>query len=232
MPDFITLAEGKGILLDSVAHEEAADFTDTQQERGIRSMGRRFNRETHCDTELIDFTVTAGTTLFDLTTVVGLGDFVRDQFQMMFRRDDEVDLAFKPFRDLKRRSSGKSFEDEIERVAFPTDYEAFFSPAPKVDTVLTLLRRKPFVTFAPPVVDDTLVDLNIPIEWVDQAIWSGAKYYMLHGAPGHSDVQTALAEFNALIIEAKAHFVDGRPGLADRSSHPSQASSERARAGV
>ena len=214
------LNEARSVVEDSVLHVGSDTYSPEKRDRAIKYACKRFIRETNCSVQLADFPISSGDTLVDISNKPGLSDFIRDQFLWAHLSTDQEELRLVPYRSLIRRQNNQGTTGTPTHISWADEKQAYFYPGANKAYTVRMERRRPLVTWESGTDNPGAVTLNIPEEWIEDVLWTGAKFALIGGAPGPPDSNVAGQRFDLLIAEAKAHFTAGDAGMADRISNP------------
>ena len=214
------LNEARSVVEDSVLHVGNDTYSPEKKDRAIKYACKRFIRETNCSVQLVDFPISPGDTLVDISNKPGLSDFIRDQFFWAHLSTDQEELRLVPYRSLIRRQTNQGKAGKPTHISWADEKQAYFYPGAGKSYAVRMERRRPLVAWESGTDNPGAVALNIPEEWIEDVLWTGGKFALIGGAPGPPDSNVAGQRFDLLIAEAKDHFTVGDPGMADRISHP------------
>lgn len=217
---YITLTQGRTILRNSVLHVGGSSYENDKLDDAILACCNEFARETNCTIETVSLAFAAGEALKSMTSL-GVSRWEADQFLSAHLASTLAQLEHVSYETIRRRRQADDSPGTPAKIAPADANQIIIHPKAAAAVTISLRRRQPFVSFTAGMATPDSVLLNIPIEWVRQVLWTGGKFYLLGGAPGHPDAADAGRRFDALIESAKAHFADGRPGTTDRGASPS-----------
>jgi hypothetical protein len=211
----VRLDEAVDVLQDSVLNINGVTFAPEKIHRAIRASLSRFVRETNCSKARATVAITSSTTEYNIASTIT--DFTPDWFLWAYISNREVTPT--TWRSLKRKyDTGSPETGQPTEIAFDADATALVWPSPTTSYSLVITYRKPLISFTPGIANNPTI--NIPDEWVYDAIWWGGRSYLIAGAPGHPDGPEAGQRFDALIAQARQRFnaLDG--AVDDRNTHP------------
>ena len=215
-----TLVEARKVLTDSVLHVGETDYPADKQDRAIKFALERFLRKTRCNIVSQTFTLTANSPNVDVTGT--WSDFMPYQLERARITYDPVELVnANKIIELLDTSTATA---QPEMIGWETTATAWLYPIPDSAYTLTLLRAAPLVEFTPGT--EANVTLNVPDQFVHDAIWFGASAALVYGQANSLYASTAWQRFNELIEEAKGLCGMGvgsawKPAL-DRRSWPTE----------
>lgn len=217
----MNLTEARLILRDSVLHTGGSSYDPEKLDRAILAAGNRFVRETNCNSAFATVTFGDNEWVKAAAADLLLTGWIEDQFMAAFQATTFRPLKLVPHRSiLRRKAADDTSSATASLIAFPDSSRISIYPKSSGNQSIDIKRRIPFVSFEPGTATPDDVTINIPSEWIHQFLWTGCRFYLLGGAPGHPDAATAGKDFDELIESAKMHFADNRPGTDDRDVHP------------
>lgn len=209
------LSEARTTLTDSVLHIGATVIGDDKKDRAIRESFHEFVSKTNCLQATTAVSLAAATATVNIAgTITG---FIPDYWVRGFIGYSEValttwdDVASLLGVAVPRRG-------RPVRIAIKTPTVAAVWPVPDAAYSLDVTYTQPFPTITPGGSGST--DLLVPDEWAGRILHTGTKWYLLNGAPGHPDAVAAEKAWMALLEEARLHFAEPQPGVADRQTQP------------
>jgi len=218
----IALDVARDVLDESVLHIGNTTIAAIKKDRAIYTAGLVFLRETDLVTATTEHALAQDAFTLDPTTA--LTGFIRDMFNRA-----EIDLSdvrypikLVPYDAIQRRTQrpGGMESGRPKLFSFLSDGEMSFDKKADVAYTIRMTHRAPMTTWTYGTGTPGAVTLNLPTEWAEQVIFTGAKYYLLRGAPGFPDAAAAGQEFFAMIEQAKGHRAPLTPAVQDRQTHP------------
>ena len=213
----MTLEEARATTDDSVLSIGSTVLDADKKDRAIIAAFSQFLSATNAVQTTTAITLAAGTSTVNIVTTIPL--FVPDFFVRAFISFDEVELTtWDEISDLLKVAVPK--QGKPRKIAIKTPTVAAVWPVPKIAYSMDLTITSPLTAFTPGTGSPASVDLLVSTEFAYRICWTGVKAYLLRGAPGHPDADAAQREWEAFLVEARAHFAEPQPGVADRQSQP------------
>lgn len=191
------LAEARKTLTDSVLHIGRTDYPVDKQDRALKFALERFLRQTRCNATVTNFTMTAASATQDVT-----GTFTNFMPSQVVRcRIGYKPVVQKNANEVMRKLDESTTQDRPEMIAWEAANSALVYPIPDSAYTLSLSRAAPLISWSEGTVED--VEINVPDQFVRDAIWFGASSALVYGQSGSLYASDGWKIFEDLIKEVR-----------------------------
>jgi len=193
----MNLDEARKTLTDSVLHIGETDYPADKQDRALKFALQRFMRQTRCTTITSGFSFTPFMSHQNIATTIS--DFLPSQVvrcRILYKPVALVNVG-----EVMRYLDESSTNGQPEMIAWEDPDSALVWPIPDLAYSLLINRTVPLIDWDLGTVDE--VELNIPEQFVRDAIWFGAGPALVYGEGGSLYASEGWRQFEKLIDEVK-----------------------------
>jgi len=217
----MSLNTARAVVRDAALHIGNSTFDDAKVDFAIMNAGHHFMRVTNASMTTTSVLLSADVNSVDLTSTIS--GFTENDFEMA--EIDNYEVRKTTPHTIRRRFEGsREPVGRPTRIAFVSDNKALLNKKTDQSYTMDVTHAEPFTTFTAGTASNPT--LNLPDEYIHAVMWYGARYYLLHGAPGHPDSAPARDEFFGVLREAQAKYGRVSTGVLD-ATVPASSSGRR-----
>lgn len=195
----MNLEEARATVRSSVLNvgDSSTFFSDERVDRGIRAAGKNFLLRTRCSITNTTLSTVASQDYVDVSATGFFPGLVVPDFTYISTTgtDEWQGLRVVNFGDMRswKLNLKDADEDCPQYFSFRESSRMYLHPTPDAVYSIELAWTEPFVSWTIGTTSPASVDLNIPDEYVDEFLTSGAKLYLLWGLEDY-ELQASVAE--------------------------------------
>lgn len=206
----IELNTARHIVRESAINIGMSSFDDAKVDYAIMNAGHHFMRLTNASIVTTSVSLSSGVNSVDLTSTIS--GFTENDFELA--EIDNYEVRHTTPMSLRRRFQGSETpKGRPSLIGFVSDNKALFDKQTDQSYTMDVTHAERFTSFTAGTASNP--ELNLPDEYAHAVLWLGARYYFLHGVPGHPDSSTARDEFFNTLREAIGKYGGVGTGVMD-----------------
>lgn len=212
----IDLNTARQVVRDSALHIGNSTFSDEKVDDAIKDIGSEFLRVTNAELNTTSITLNSGVSEVDLTS--SITGFSANDYE--YGEIDNYPVRLVPYQTILRRFQARTPKGRPTRIAFRPDDKGLLNKQADQQYTFNVTHAAKLTSFDSGTASNP--SINLPDEYAVSVLKWGARYSLLHGAPGHPDSEAARGEWFRILRQANAQYGRISSGVLDASLPPTQ----------